>query len=304
MESVTHSEMKETTEVKLPVPAGTLRKWNGAMFLFHAIFGFIALGMGKRDLKVPVYGSKVGIEVLASNATRGWKQVPLKPERVSWLYLTVLVASFSLLSSFFHLGNAFIWRKQYIKALESGYAPFRWMEYSISASVMILLLSYISGSIVMNTQVMLFGLTFVTMIFGHLHEVICRPKSLDEWQGSKLWRLQAHFFGYIPQCFAWGIVIAQFMEGASASTIDASGEERKMPTFVYVIVFGELLVFWSFGIVQLLVSLKPPSLYYKGEIVYMWLSLFAKGLLALLCLSNVILAGGYAEIYADDADTI
>ena len=37
-------------------------------------------------------------------------------------------------------------------------------------------------------------------IFGHLHEVICRPKSLDEWAvASKLWRLQAHLIGYVPQ---------------------------------------------------------------------------------------------------------
>lgn len=296
--------MKQSDEVKLPVPAGLLRKWNAAMFVFHAIFGVIVLVMGKLDLKVPVYGSKLGLEILANNASRGWKQVPLKPDRVSWIYLTVLVAAFSFLSSFFHLGNALIWRKQYIKALEAGYAPFRWIEYSISASIMILILAYISGTVVMSTHVMLFGLTFITMIFGHLHEVICRPKSLDEWTGSKLWRLQAHFMGYIPQCFAWGVVMGQFLEGASNSTVDSLGETRQMPTFVYIIVFGELLIFWSFGIVQLLVSLRPPSAYYKGEIVYMWLSLFAKGLLALLCLSNVILAGGYAEIYADDAVTL
>ena len=72
-----------------------------------------------------------------------------------------------------------------------------------------------------------------------------------------------------------------------------------MPNFVYAIVFGEMLIFWSFGIVQLVVSVRPPSKYYQGEIVYMWLSLFAKGFLALLCLTNVVMAGGYSEIYED-----
>jgi len=70
-----------------------------------------------------------------------------------------------------------------------------------------------------------------------------------------------------------------------------------MPAFVYGIVFGELLIFWGFGIVQLVVSLRPPAKYYQGEIAYMWLSLFAKGVLGLLVLSNVLMLGSFTEIY-------
>ena len=122
---------------------------------------------------------------------------------------------------------------------------------------MILILGYTSGTITLPVLVSLFGFTAITMSFGHLHEVICRPKSLDEWAvASKLWRLQAHLIGYVPQCFAWALVIA-----------------------------------------QLVVSLRPPSKYYQGEIAYMWLSLFAKGLLGLLILSNVLILGSYTEIY-------
>lgn len=287
------------TALVLPVPEAQLQKWNIGMFIFHAIFGIIALAVGKVGLRVPVYASDNGIEVLA-NSTDGWAYKPELPYRVGWLYLTVAVASFSLLSALAHLGNSFLWRRYYIRALESCYAPFRWIEYSMSASVMILILSYISGTIFQNTLVLLFALTAITMAFGHLHEVICRPMSLDEWvEPNKLWRLQAHLIGYIPQIFAWTIVIANFLKGAKASTTDSFGEERKMPTFVYGIVFGELLIFWSFGVVQLVVSLRPPSNYYQGEIAYMWLSLFAKGFLAILCLANVIMAGGYSEIYED-----
>ena len=87
-------------------------------------------------------------------------------------------------------------------------------------------------------------------------------------------------------------------DSASDST-DGAGEKRQMPTFVYVIVFGELLIFWSFGLVQLVVSLRPPSKYYQGEVAYMWLSLGAKGLLGLLVLSNVLMLGSFTEIYED-----
>jgi len=102
---------------------------------------------------------------------------------------------------------------------------------------------------------------------------------LDEWAiSSKLLRLQAHFMGYGPQCFAWGVIVAQFLEAGGQSTVDDEGEKREMPSFVYAIVFGEVLIFWCFGLVQLIVSLRPPAKYYQGEIAYMYLSLFAKGL--------------------------
>lgn len=252
------------------------------------------------DLRVPVYGSSMGLETLPNN-TRAWAYRPQRPNRVGWLYLTVLVSSFSFLSAIAHLGNASLWRTQYVQALQSGYAPFRWIEYSMSASVMILILAYISGSVFESTLILLFALTMITMVFGHLHEVICRPKSLDQWSVTSLvWRLQAHLFGYIPQLFAWAIVVSNFLEAAKTSTTDDQGEKRQMPTFVYGIVFGEMLIFWSFGLVQLVVSMRPPSKYYQGEIAYMWLSLFAKGFLCMLCLVNVLMAGGYAEIYETD----
>jgi len=283
--------------VSLPTPSGQLFKWNVGACVFHTAFGITALAAGKLDLRVPLYGSELGLETLEDN-DRAWAYGPELPTRVGWFYLTWAVASFSWLSALFHLGNAFIWRQYYMAALEQAYAPFRWLEYSVSASVMILILGYISGTVFQTTHVLLFALTFITMIFGHLHEVICRPKNDDEWmESNKLWRLQAHIFGYIPQIFAWSIVIANFASAAKASVIDSSGEKRQMPGFVYAIVILEVLIFWSFGIVQLVVSLRPPCKYYQGEIAYMWLSVIAKGILALLCLTNVIMAGGYAEIY-------
>jgi hypothetical protein len=232
------------------------------------------------------------------NSSAGWALAPDTDTRVGWMYMTSLVALFFGMSCGFHFGNAFIWRKYYEYALERAYAPFRWIEYSGSASVMILILSYTSGTLLSPMLVSLFALTMITMYFGHLHEVICRPKSLDEWEcKNKLWRLQAHLLGYVPQCFAWGLIIAQFMDAGGKTTTDASGQTRQMPKFVYAIVFGEMAVFWSFGVVQLIVSLRPPSKYCQGEIAYMWLSLFAKGFLGIIVLGNVLILDDFTDIY-------
>lgn len=289
-----------TGAVKLPVPTTRLRRWNVGMCLFHLIFAIITFSIGQIDLRLPVYRAEMGLKVL-NGSKRGWKYVPLEPVRVGWIHATVAVAWFFLLSSLAHFGNAVLWRKYYERALENAYAPFRWIEYSFSASVMVLILAYIPGNVFQRELVALFGLTFITMVFGHLHEVICRPKSLQEWaEPNVLWRLQAHIFGYVPQLFAWGLIIAQFMRAATASTTDSQGETREMPKFVYGIVFGEVIVFMCFGIVQLVVSLRAPAKYYQGEIAYMWLSLFAKGFLGVMMLANVLMAGGYSEIYDDE----
>lgn len=281
----------------LPVPTALLFKWNVGMCLFHTVLMVVTLAVGNLDLAVPIYASNVALKV-DDNNTRSWALIPDTSTRAGYFYLTYLVALFFLLSALAHLGNALLWRPHYERALEQAFAPFRWIEYSGSASVMVLILAYTSGTILNPVLVALYALTCITMFFGHLHEVICRPASLEEWaSSSKLWRLQAHLLGYVPQCFAWGLILAQFFEAGGASTTDANGNKRQMPGFVYAIVFGEMLIFWSFGMVQLVVSLRPPAKYYQGEIAYMWLSLFSKGFLGLIVLSNVLILGSFTEIY-------
>ena len=133
-------------------------------------------GSGVKLIVGGVNGSAVG-----TSATDGWALEPDFSERATWLYLTWATACFFLLSCLFHLGNALLWKKVYLHSLASGYAvrpcptptapcatahatqgapphssslvarlstpqPFRWIEYSFSASVMILILAYTSGT--------------------------------------------------------------------------------------------------------------------------------------------------------------
>lgn len=295
--SALEKSSEKTKGLVLPVPTSLLFKWNVGMSLFHTVLWIVTLAVGNLDLRVPVYDSNVALKVDGNNS-RSWALIPDTSARAGWFYLTWLVWLFFFLSAFFHLGNAVIWRSYYEQALQQAYAPFRWIEYSGSASVMILILAYTAGTILNPVLVALFALTCITMFFGHLHEVICRPASLERWaSSSKLWRLQAHLLGYVPQCFAWGLILMQFIAAGNASTTDDNGEQRQMPSFVYAIVIGELLIFWSFGVVQLVVSLRPPAKYYQGEIAYMWLSLFSKGFLGIIVLSNVLILGSFTEIY-------
>jgi len=165
-------------ELELPVPARKLTIMNALLCGFHATFATITLVVGNTDLKVPVYGSGVKLIVggtngsnIGTDAEEGFALKPDFSERATWLYLTWATACFFLLSFLFHLGNALLWRKPYLRLLASGYAPFRWVEYTFSASVMILILAYTAGT----TTLPVLGFTAITMAFGHLHEVSAAP---------------------------------------------------------------------------------------------------------------------------------
>ena len=170
LDTETAMKLEATEDVQIPVPIRKLTMWNVAMCVFHTILMVVTLSVGNLNLKVPIYGTGVQLETLANN-TRAWALKPDTSKTVGWFHMTWLVALFFLLSALAHFGNALIWRSYYIRALQQAYAPFRWMEYSGSASVMILILSYTSGTILNPVLVALFALTFITMLFGHLHEV-------------------------------------------------------------------------------------------------------------------------------------
>jgi hypothetical protein len=289
--------MAQAQPVMIDVPDKLLTRWNAAMATLHGGLAIVTLTVGNPNLRTPIYGMSVGAQGAGGgNFTEGWELVPEVSERAGYFYFTVAVAAFFLICAFFHLGNALLWRDLYLRLLAQCYCPSRWIEYSFSASVMVLLIGYTTGSIMLNVLVLLFALTLVTMFFGHLHEVICRPASPEQWaEPSVLWRLQAHVLGYVPQVAAWGVMVAQFAQASGSSSTDEDGNERRMPGFVYAIVSLELVLFWSFGLVQLVVSLRAPKDYIKGELAYQVLSLVAKGLLGLLFLSNVLVLDRYTD---------
>ena len=110
-------------------------------------------------------------------------------------------------------------------------------------------------------------------------------------------RLTPHFLGYMPFIVAMSIVLQVFLRASTFTypiTNTTTGEivgEAGMPSFVYYIVVTQILLFSSFTVVQLVVTLRPPRDYYWGELSYMILSLTAKGILSFLLLSNVIAIG-------------
>ena len=290
---VSHSNLYElggeavSSTTKIPIPRSKLICLNLTMFLFHTLLAFVTLFFGNVDLKAPLYKTDMNFTI-QQNTTPAWDLVPTYEYANVDFYFTVITSIFFIISAVFHLGNATLWKHFYFAELQECRVPTRWIEYFFSASVMMLLLAYGAGIRDVMLLVAVASLVATTIPFGHWTEVCARPKNLDEWTLPLSQRLLPYALGHFPQIVAWGIVLF--------SVYDESDIER-IPSFVLIIIWSQLLLFFSFGMVQLWQQSSKPRAYVKGEVAYQFLSLISKGVLGGLLIANVLVLSNYNEIF-------
>ena len=177
------------------------------------------------------------------------------------------VAIFLGLSAFFHFLVA---SPQFFPRYATGLAQsrncFRWVEYSISSSVMIVLIAQICGVTDVVAIVSIFGVNASMILFGWLQEKYETP-------GNGGWL--PFIFGCIAGIVPWlGLLFYVLAIGGPGNT--------KAPAFVYGIVISLFVLFNTFAIVQYLQYKKVGkwSDYIRGEKSYITLSLVAKSALA------------------------
>ena len=177
------------------------------------------------------------------------------------------VAIFLGLSAFFHflvISPKFCAR--YSAGLAAHRNYFRWVEYSISSSVMIVLIAQICGISDVAAIVSIFGVNASMILFGWLQEKYEQP-------GNGGWL--PFIFGCIAGIVPWlALVFYIFAIGGPGDT--------KAPAFVYGIVISLFVLFNTFAVVQYLQYKKVGkwSEYLRGEKTYITLSLVAKSALA------------------------
>lgn len=263
------------------------------MFLFHTILATVTLAVGNGDLTVPLFKTRLDFR-FTDNSTDGdrrpWVIVPVYEESIS-IPFTWLVAVFFILSALFHLMNATVLRSFYLCNLEKCYSPTRWTEYTLSAPVMIVLISYTLG--IRNREVILaqFVLVMMTMPFGYWVEVVARPKNDDEWSRPLMYRLYPWFLGHIPQVTAWFIIVATFYDGQDLV--------ERAPWFVHIVLWAEFVLFFSFGAASVVSQWSAPKFFYRGEILFQILSLVSKGILGIILLTNVLMLSRFDDLYEE-----
>jgi len=173
------------------------------------------------------------------------------------------VAVFLALAALDHLITATVMRGTYERDLARGINRFRWVEYSISATLMLILISSYSGITDVAALLCLIGANVGTMLFGWLQETMNPPDRTTT-------TMKSFWFGTLAGALPW---VAIWVNVIGAETV---------PGFVFGIVVAEQIFFFSFGLNQWLQYRKVGKWadYLRGEKTYLVLSLAAKSFLA------------------------
>jgi hypothetical protein len=186
------------------------------------------------------------------------------------------VALFLGLSALFHFIVASEkYFKRYSASLLKNQNIFRWVEYSLSSSLMIVLIAQVCGIGDIVALLAIFGVNASMILFGWLQEKYAQPKDGD---------LLPFWFGCIAGIVPWiGLLIYVIAPGATADV--------QVPGFVYGIIISLFVFFNSFALVQYLQYKGKGkwSNYLRGERAYIVLSLVAKSALAWQIFSGTLI---------------
>lgn len=234
--------------------------------LYNTVVGSILLVQG---IVMWIISNKSTLPVTTNylkwNESAGFPQPHL--ETIADWRLGPIVASFLLLSGLFLLGSAFVWRRKYEEQIQKGMNLFRWMEYSITSSLMIVVIAMLCGIYDLSSLILIFALNACMILFGWVMEVHNQTTKKTDWT--------AYIFGCFAGAVPW-VVMGLYFFNAIGSNAGA------VPKFVYAI-FWSLLVSFNVFAVNMILQYKKIGKwkdYLYGEYAYITLSLVAKALLA------------------------
>lgn len=230
-----------------------LRRWNLGLSVLHAAQAVLILVMAS-DFAITV----------TSTFPQGPPGTRLStPERLFDVTIGPAIAVFLLLAAVDHFATATVARGAYERDLSRGINRFRWVEYSFSATLMLLLIAFYSGITDITAVLAMAGANVAMILFGWLQERMNPP-------GRTSTTMLPFWFGTVAGIAPW-IAIWVNVLGAA-----------EVPGFVYGIVVAELVFFFSFGLNQWLQyrGVGRWRSYAYGEKAYLVLSLGAKSLLA------------------------
>ena len=236
-----------------------LNRFNLIMAGLHALQGVIMLLIAK-SFTLPVTTTYLTF----NESTKQLETATRNLFDVQFAYLTV---SFLFMSAIAHLIIATVYRKSYEKDLSKGINKARWIEYAVSASTMMVAVSFLTGIYDLSNLIMIFALVAFMNLMGLVMELWNQTTKKTNWISFII----GSGAGLVP----W-LVFAIFVWGATV--FGSNG----VPGFVYGIYVSIFIFFNCFAINMYLQykGIGPWKDYLYGERVYMILSLVAKSALA------------------------
>lgn len=178
-----------------------------------------------------------------------------------------LVALFLLISAIAHFLLATVLYEWYVKNLKNKINHLRWVEYSFSSSIMIVIIAMLVGFLDISALILIFIVNASMIFFGWLMELYNQRTEDTKWS--------PFIFGCIAGAAPWIAIAIRLITAVWRSPVE-------VPSFV-IWIFVSIAVFFNiFALNQLLQYKKagPWRDYLFGERMYIVLSLVAKSALA------------------------
>ena len=178
----------------------------------------------------------------------------------------------------------------------------RFVEYSISGSLVLATIALISGIVDTELLICIFFLSAACMIFGlvaewcmRVHTVLVKGTvAIKQLPGGEVTSnilermlsrafIVSHLMAWVCIAVPWYIIFKHY-----ESWFNQCKSNSQPPEFVKYIVFLQIVLFTSFGIIQA-VQWKYPHKRRAAEIAYISLSLTAKAFLGIILAVNVLM---------------
>ena len=248
-----------------------LRQYNLILFVIHVIiivFLIIYFSKLQRSSQKINYVNLDLFEhaFVLNDSKTFFDVVSEKVSSVSESGITSLIITFFAITAGFHLLYALNPNNIYLNAVHSGNNFLRWIEYSASATIMIVIIALLSGVKDVGNYIMLVVASIAIMSTGQWFETAT---------GKSKW---------IP------ILVGFVLMGGVFLTIYTSFKQRlqesesfgfKVPKWLYLVVFIMFGFYASFGFVPVAQMIFKGN-YRKYEYVYLTLSLLSKATLGIL----------------------
>lgn len=247
--------------------ATRLRWYNIVVGVLHLLQGIamVALSTG---FTLPVTRTIPSGPPGTAPTQETWFNLPLGPAVAAFLFLAAIDHLLMAAPGVNRWYNGML-------ATERNYA--RWIEYSVSASLMIVLIAMLTSVTDIGALTALAGVNASMILFGLLQEAFVSPS-------DKRVNWLPYIFGCIAGIIPWLIIVLHLIFSETSSA------QGGPPAFVYGIILSLFILFNTFSVNMVLQykQVGPWRSYLFGERIYIIISLIAKSALAWQVFANVL----------------
>lgn len=250
----------------------SLRKFNTTMGFLHLIQGLLMLGFAIFITKISSFTIPIRSYFLTFDQTQ--MALVTDTKELFEFPFGIMVSMFLFLSALAHFIIVSPWgNKIYNRDLERGMNKFRWYEYALSSSLMIVLIALLFGVYDIGSLILIFFLNVSMNLFGLDMEEINEGRKKINWK--------PFIFGSIAGIVPWIVIILYAFGNTNPAEV---------PWFVYALA-GSYFVFFNLFPINMLLQYNKVGKwrnYLYGERAYIILSLVAKSVLAWIAFAGVM----------------